>query len=330
MLGRGDRDQLGDRVDAVLAADAEDRREAPLPELRAEVAGVEPHVRLPGLDHPAGDGLGDHVARREVGELVLALHEAVALEVDEERALAAHGLGDQRLLALRVGAEPHHGRVELHELEVAQPGAGAQRDRHPVAGGDARVGGLAEDLAEPAGGEHDRAAVHGADAVALALAEHVQGQPGDAAVGGAQQVDGQRVLDDLDLGRPLDRGDEGALDLGAGRVAAGVGDPVAVVAALAGQRQLAVGVVVELGAERDQLADRLRALGHQDAYGVDVAGARAGHEGVVLVLLGGVARAERGGDAALRPLGGAGGEDVLGDDEQVQRRDRRRGCAARR
>ena len=42
-------------------------------------------------------------------------------------------------------------------------------------------------------------------------------------------------------GAALDRGDQGPLDLGAGRVATGVGDPVAVVAALAGQRQLAVG-----------------------------------------------------------------------------------------
>ena len=328
MLGRGDGDQLGDRVDAVLAADAEDGGEAPAPRksiqcrsarVGAQVARVEPHVRLPGLDHPAGDGLGHHVAWREVGELVLALHEAPSLEVDEERALAAHRLGDQRLLALGVGAEPHHGRVELDELEVAQPGSGAQRDRHAVAGGDAGVGRLAEHLAEAARREHDRAAVHGTDAVVLALAEHVEGQAGDGAVGRAQQVDGESVLDDLDLGRAVDGGDEGALDLGAGGVAARVGDPVAVVAALAGQRQLAVGVVVELRAERDQLADGVRALGHQYAYGVDVARSRAGHEGVALVLLGGVARPQRSRDAALRPLGGAGGQDVLGDHQQVQR-----------
>ena len=96
------------------------------------------------------------------------------------------------------------------------------------------------------------------------------------------------MLDDLDLGRPLDRGDQRALDLGAGGVAAGVRDPVAVVAALAGQRQLAVGVVVEVGAERDQLADRLGALGDQHPHGLEVAGAGAGDQGVALVLLGGV------------------------------------------
>ena len=124
-----------------------------------------------------------------------------ALEVDEEGALAADRLGDQRLLAAGVGAEVHHGRVELHELEVAQRRAGAQRERHAVAGGDRRVGGLGEDLAEPAAGQHDGPAADRADAVALALAHHVQGHAGDAAVRGEQQVDGERVLDDLDLGR---------------------------------------------------------------------------------------------------------------------------------
>ena len=132
-----------------------------------------------------------------------------------------------------------------------------------------------------------------------------------------QQVDGERVLDHLDLGGPRDRRDQGALDLGAGGVAAGVGDPVAVVAALAGQAELAVGVEVEVRAERDQLADGVGALGDQDAYGVEVAGTGTGDEGVPLVLRRGVARAEGRGDAALRPLGRAGVEHVLGDDEDL-------------
>ena len=168
---------------------------------RAEVPGVQPHVRVPGLDHPAHDRLGDHVARGQVGELVDALHEPVALEVDEEGALAADRLGDQRLLAAGVGAEVHDRRVELDELQVAQGGAGPQRERHAVAGRDRGVGGLGEHLAEAARGEHDGPAADRADAVADALADHVQGHPGDAAVLGEQQVDGERVLDHLDLGR---------------------------------------------------------------------------------------------------------------------------------
>ena len=57
----------------------------------------------------------------------------------------------------------------------------------------------------------------------------------------------------------VQRGDERAGDLGAGGVAAGVRDPVAVVPALAGQLDLAAGVAVELGTERDELAHPRRA-----------------------------------------------------------------------
>ncbi len=50
-----------------------------------------------------------------------------------------------------------------------------------------------------------------------------------------EQIHRERVLDDLDLGRPLDGRDQGPLDLGPRGVAACVRDPVAVVTALAGQ-----------------------------------------------------------------------------------------------
>ena len=131
--------------------------------------------------------------------------------------------------------------MELHELEVAQHRARPQRQRHPVAGGDGRVGGLGEHLAEPTRGEYDGPAAHRPDAVTLALAHHVQGDPGDAPVGRAQQVDGEGVLDHLDVGSGVDRRHQGPLDLRAGGVSAGMRDPVAVVAALAGQREHAVG-----------------------------------------------------------------------------------------
>ena len=130
-----------------------------------------------------------------------------------------------------------------------------------------------------------------------------------------QQVEDERVLDDLDPGIGRDGRDQCALDLGTGGVAAGVRDPVAVVAALAGQRQLPGRGVVELRAERDQLAHRLGTLGDQHAYRVEVAGPGTRDQGVVLVLLRGVARAQCGRDPALRPLGRAGVEDVLGDDQ---------------
>ncbi len=273
-----------------------------------------------GLVHAAHDALGDDVAGGELGELVLADHEADAVRVDEVRALAADRLGDQRLLALRVRAEPQHRRVELHELQVRDLRAGTQRERHAVAGGDGRVGGGGEDLAEAAGGEDDGPRVDRADAVALALAHDVQGQTRRAALRVRQQVQHQGVLDQFEVVVGADGLDQGARYLRAGRVPARVGDTTAVVAALAGEQDLALVVLVEGRSGGDQAADRARALGDEHPHRLLVAQARARDEGVLQVLLGGVALAERGGDAALCPAGRAVVEHRLGDDQHAQAR----------
>ncbi|CAM5713868.1 hypothetical protein SBADM41S_03980 [Streptomyces badius] len=101
-------------------------------------------------------------------------------------------------------------------------------------------------------------------------------------------------------------------------VAARVGDAAAVVAALAGERDVAAVGGVEVGAGGDQPAYGVGALGDQGAHGLLVAEARARDEGVVEVLLGGVALAERRGDAALGPAGRTVVEPGLGDDDGVQ------------
>ena len=79
-------------------------------------------------------------------------HEALAGVVAQVGALAAQRLGDElhRLL-------PGHGQargVELHELEVADRGAGAVGHGHAVAGGHRGVGGAPVHLPGAAGGEH--------------------------------------------------------------------------------------------------------------------------------------------------------------------------------
>ncbi len=312
--GRRDGDEVGDRVDAVGAAGREDRGEAPGPLLGAEVAGVEVHVLGAELVHAPHDALGDDVARRELGQLVRADHEAVAVGVHEVGALAAHRLRDQGLLALGARAEPEHGGVELHELEVGDLGAGPQGQGDAVAGGDGGVGGGGEHLAHAAGGQDHGPSPYGADAVVLALAHDVQGDPGRAALGVLEEVEDEGVLDRLDA-RLAHGVDQGAGDLGAGGVAAGVGDAVAVVAALAGQQDLAgAGVGVEAGAGRDEAAHGVGALGDERAHGLLGAQAGAGHEGVLEVLLGGVTLAEGGRYAALGPAGGAVVEAGLGDD----------------
>ncbi len=285
MGGRGDRDGLGDRVDAVAAAGGEDRREAVLPHVRAEVPGVEEHVLGVLLQHPPCDALGDDVPGRQFGEFVLAHHEAHAVGVDQVGALAAHRLGDEGLLALRVGAEEQHGRVELHELQVGDLGARAEGERDPVTGRHGRVGGRREDLPHAAGREDHRGRVHGAHAVVLALAHDVQAHARGTPLGVRQEVQHQRVLDRAQATRVYGL-DERPGDLRAGRVAARVRDAAPVVTTLAGQLQSAFGGLVEVGAGLDEPPYGVGALGDEDAYGLLVAQARAGHQGVVQVLFG--------------------------------------------
>jgi hypothetical protein len=271
------------------------------------------------LLHAARDALGDDVPGRQFGQLVLSDHEAHAVRVHEVGALPADRLGDQRLLALRVRAEEEHGRVELHELQIADLGAGAQGERHSVARGHRRVGGRGEDLAHASGGEDHGGRVHGAHAVVLALAHDVQAHARGTPLGVRQQVQDQRVLDRAQPTRAY-RLDERPGDLGAGRVAAGVRDTTAVVAALAGELDAALVVGVEVGAGGHEPAYGVGALGDQDAHRLLVAQPRTRDQRVVQVLLGGVALAQRRRDTALRPAGGTVVETCLGDDDRPQAR----------
>src|SRR4029077_15065185 len=104
-------------------------------------------------------------------------HEALTTGVDQEAAFSAYGLADQWQLAACADPEIEHRRVELDELDVTQPGAGAQRGGDPIPGGNRRVCGDRVDLADAAGGHHARASVHCAAAAASAFPEDVQRHP---------------------------------------------------------------------------------------------------------------------------------------------------------
>ena len=58
----------------------------------AEVAAVQVDVVGAGRQHHVHDRLGDDVTRSQVGQRMLAGHETVTGRIDQERALAAHGL----------------------------------------------------------------------------------------------------------------------------------------------------------------------------------------------------------------------------------------------
>ena len=117
----------------------------------------------------------------------------------------------------------------------------------------------------------------------------MEGGPGDPVLLVGEEVDDERMLDDLDPGvvdDPPQRLDEGARDLLAGRVTSGVRDPVAVVPALAGQFDLAIVGAIELRTEGDQfLAHPLGTFGHEDPHSLDITQADPGDQGVLEVLL---------------------------------------------
>jgi hypothetical protein len=318
--GRGDRDQLGGRVDAGRAGGRHDGREALLEELAAEVPGVQIHVVVAGLPQHPVDRLGDDVARRQLGELVLSGHEPRSGLVHQVRTLAAQRLGDQRALHRGDAGGDERGRVELDELHIGDDRAGPQCQGHAVAGGDRGIGRRGVHLAHAAGGQHHRAGQDRADAVLGALAENVQGETARATVGRAQQIQHQGVLDPADPRVPPDRLVQCALHLGTGSVAARVHDPVGAVATLAGQHQRAVRVAVEHGAQAHQLPHPGRALLDQHPHGGRIAQADARDLGVEGVRLRSVQRVEHRGDAALRPPRGPVVDVDLGDHRDVQAR----------
>ncbi len=92
-----------------------------------------------------------------------------AVRQQQARTLAAQGLGDQKGLGPGV---VEAGGVELHELHVGDPAAGAPGHGDAVAGGHVRVAGVEVDLAGTAGGEDHAAGDQGHD-LSRAPVQHV-------------------------------------------------------------------------------------------------------------------------------------------------------------
>jgi hypothetical protein len=164
------RDRVLHRVDVrELLRDLADAGKALLDGFVPQVVELEEHV-VGVLAHPAPFlDLGRHRARDHVarGQVLhgrrIALHEALAVLVEEISALAAHALGDED-----AGAR-HAGRVELPELHVLERDAGARGHAEAVAGVDERIGGRVEDASRPAGREEHRLGVEDHDLAGLHL-----------------------------------------------------------------------------------------------------------------------------------------------------------------
>ena len=129
-------------------------RKALLEALGVEAGQVEVIELAPAAVHFHHQRARNHIARRELGGLVIARHEAIVLDVSEHAALAAQGFRKQKPRGVR-----HKERrgVELDELHIGKGRARAICHTHAIATSHGRVGGFAVNLTQPAGGEQDRA-----------------------------------------------------------------------------------------------------------------------------------------------------------------------------
>ncbi len=274
-------------------------------DIEIDAVGTEPlHLMVDGPRH--------HVAGRELGPLIEALHEGLAVGQQQPPPLAAHRLGNQKRLG--VGMK-QTGGMELHELHVGDATAGPPGHGDTVAGGDVGIARVEVDLAGAAGGEQHVASGEGADSLAALL----QSVEPDAAVGAgfsvaaADKVDGQQPLQQVNSRIPT----RGAQQRLGHRPAGGVlhvQHPAVGVPALAGQVEAVVACFVtgEFDPLVDQPFDALGTVGNHLAHHLRMTESGARCHGVFDMRLEAVSLTEHSGDPALgvesvalrkRPLG---------------------------
>jgi len=247
----------------------------------------------------------------ELGARVDGGQEASAPLVAQHGALAAHRLGDQE--ALRTG---QGGGVELVELQVLELRAGAPGGGDAVPGGHGGVRGVGEELPGSAGGEHGGPGAYARPPPVVAeqlRAEHAPGA--EQQVRQCRALTHEKTSGAVERARGLHDGpQQGPLDLGAGRVPAGVEDARPAVGALEPEgvgREAGRGAApfaVEGDAVGDERIDRRRTLLAQQPHRLRLAEPCSRLHGVPGVQRGRVPRADGAGDPALRAGGRAVGQ----------------------
>ena len=270
------------RIQPRLGERRDDVREEP----GVDVAHVETDGRRAGPLEQRRDRPRDLVAR---GELV---DEAVAVGVEQRRALAADGLRHEEALATRDAPTPRWG------------GTGGTRD--PRARRRRRARAPCRSRASPAGSSCATTAPPRRRSRRSSRAPGSRGRPraGCPRSGRRGSRRSSRARPRARRSRAVldDERRELAHDPPAGRAAAGVHDAPHRMAALEAEREHAAAVGVEAHAEALEVGDAGGRLVDEHLGGGAANGVAAGGLGVGEVALGGVLDGERGGDAALRPV----------------------------
>ncbi len=207
------------------------------------------------------------------------------------------------------------GRVELDELHVRHPAAGAPGHRHAVAGSGVGVGGVEVNLAGAARRQHRLAGAQGQHAIADDV-QHVGAQASIARQPefcGGDQVDRDVAFEHGDVGMVAYLLGQGLLYRSSRRVGR-MDDAALPVAAFARQVETQRGIIrCEWHAAPDQPLYRLAPVLDDETGRHRIAQARAGRRGIADMGIYGVGRVEDRGDAALCPGRRRIGQHFLGD-----------------
>ncbi|EXI69489.1 MAG: hypothetical protein AW07_04232 [Candidatus Accumulibacter sp. SK-11] len=305
-----DRNRRPADVDAEIAAARENVRKVLGEKRRRLVRDVEiDAVESPFL-HLEVDRPCHNVARCQFAAGVVPRHEAAAVGQQQPAALAADRLRYQEGLGLRV---VEAGRMELDELHVRNPAAGAPRHRNAVTGRGVGVGRVEVDLARSAGSEQRAAGAEGQD-LAVAAVQHVSTMAAlivAAELGTGDQIDRDVILENADVGLLANLARQCSLHREASRVG-DMDDPASAVAAFARQ-MVTILVAGEGNALVDQPVHRAPPVLDHEACRAEVIQAGAGGDRVANVRLDRIAVVQDRGDSALCPARGAVLEGALAD-----------------
>ena len=284
-----------------------------------------------GVEHgpPPGHGLGmdgprHDIARGEFGIGMERQQEADPPGVDERRPRPPQRLGGERGGIL---GQVDRGRVELHEFGIGDHRPGPRRHAERLPADARRIDGDGIEPRRPASGHQHRRRPQ--QERGRGRVRPRQTDPRHAAL---RDLEPRRhhALGHLDRGRLAHGGNDRRHDLAPGPVALHAHHPRPAVGGLQRQDIAACRIAIEGRAEAAEIEDMIAGArrDHRRHLGID--DARAGAHRVGGMVLGAVPRADRGGDATLRPGRGGPCPEFLGRDHehrarrQPQRRAERR------
>ena len=283
VLTREYRHRLFCEVEALIEQVLVYHREALFEEVAVLVAYVEVEVGRILLARFEDYRVRYYVTRSKLEALVVVLHEALLVAVEEVCALAAYSLGDEEAFA---GSAVVEGcRVELHVAEVLYLRAHFVCECDTVAGSDRGIGRELVNSADTACCEYHEVAVGSEVGIVLLFKE--SGVAGRGLFHAAHDsiLHYSHVRESFHM---VEQGSSYSLACGIGVVE----DTVVAVTAFESAVISAVGVLVEVNAELDDTLDILSGFTYESVNCGNVVLESACDEGIVLVILDIIRRGE--------------------------------------